>query len=535
MLNFQLRGYQQRCSDAVIDSWKRGNQSALVVMPTGSGKTEVFIDITRRELAEAGEDDAVLILSHLSLLTTQTTERIEQRTGIKAGVLQAEKQPPDNARVIISTMQSASDFFKVMTWIQNSKKRVIRIIIDECHREFSNSYDSIKETFPHAKRLSVTASPFVNGMLMSGMYDDVPFTISMQQLIDERWLVPLNLHPIKFDRTDIEVIGGTMLKLYLKKHKEQKGIIFVRTQDDAKKVAEAFTNKGVKAIAVTDKVTGAARDKAFSEFEHGDVDILVSCDVLTAGFDSRKCSVIFSVNTDSPVVFIQRGGRAMRTQDGTQRNHSHWKQSADFYIFGDAPTIKASEYEKMLSHALNPRKIEDCKTVSEQIDALELNGLLDHKDFETVKAAHKIVKIAEKLKMKLLSAYVENRELPDRFLNALIKTGALDNFKRMTHGTQWLTPKQENFLRSQGLGGQLIDPLKQGVKMTKNEASVLIDAIIKSKGGNTSKTKWTMPEGRFKGKPIWEVPHAARTAIIKYYPRSANAELIRKFEESRKK
>lgn len=227
----------------------------------------------------------------------------------------------------------------------------------------------------------------------------------------------------------------------------------------------------------------------------------------------------------------------MRPQDADSVKPEHWKQRSTAYCFGDAPTIENEQFERLMNHALNPRNsINDCDTITEQKEYLELNELKDTPEYELTSESYRIVKVAERLKMKLLAKYIENKELPAKFVNALVQTGAIDSFKKMTGGTKWSTPKQSNFLKTLGMpSGQIDPPFKQGVRMSKNEASLLIDAALKAKGKPVFRTKWTMPEGKFEGKPIWEVPHVARSVILKKYPCSANARLIRNFQESQKK
>ena len=65
-----LRPYQQAALTAVRDAYRQGHRSALVVMPTGTGKTVLFAEISR--LAKG----PVLVLAHRQELVEQAREKI---------------------------------------------------------------------------------------------------------------------------------------------------------------------------------------------------------------------------------------------------------------------------------------------------------------------------------------------------------------------------------------------------------------------------------------------------------------------------
>jgi len=45
---FHLHPYQQEAADAVWAAWQAGHRHVLVSLPTGTGKTEVAVDLIRR-------------------------------------------------------------------------------------------------------------------------------------------------------------------------------------------------------------------------------------------------------------------------------------------------------------------------------------------------------------------------------------------------------------------------------------------------------------------------------------------------------
>ena len=65
-----LRPYQQQALEAVRDAYRRGHRSVLVVMPTGTGKTVLFAEISR--LAKG----PVLVIAHRQELVEQARSKI---------------------------------------------------------------------------------------------------------------------------------------------------------------------------------------------------------------------------------------------------------------------------------------------------------------------------------------------------------------------------------------------------------------------------------------------------------------------------
>ena len=66
----QLRPYQEQALHAVRESYRSGHHRSLVVMPTGTGKTVLFAEISR--LAKG----PVLVLAHRQELVEQAREKI---------------------------------------------------------------------------------------------------------------------------------------------------------------------------------------------------------------------------------------------------------------------------------------------------------------------------------------------------------------------------------------------------------------------------------------------------------------------------
>ena len=212
-----LRPYQQELVDGVISAIERGDKHTLVVASTGAGKTVCMVKLSELLLEKCAEDEVILILSHLSLLTVQTKSKFKKFSPHTAvGVLQAEKMPSPNDKVIISTMQSAKVFSKIAHYYEMSKKKVKYIFVDESHFRWSDSYKEIFNTFNDAQTIEVTATPYRKNRLATSKYDSVAFQISLQEMIDQKYLVPPVLKQMVIEKFSLNANTKSLISLFEK-------------------------------------------------------------------------------------------------------------------------------------------------------------------------------------------------------------------------------------------------------------------------------------------------------------------------------
>lgn len=73
-----LRPYQQRAKEQIHTEWEQGRLRTLLVLPTGTGKTIVFVAVAEDQV-RAG--DRVLILAHRGELLEQAADQAAKTTG----------------------------------------------------------------------------------------------------------------------------------------------------------------------------------------------------------------------------------------------------------------------------------------------------------------------------------------------------------------------------------------------------------------------------------------------------------------------
>jgi len=488
----KLRDYQEACllnTYAALENHKH----IAVVMPTGSGKTAVFGAMIRKFLEE-NKYGKVVVVSHLSLLVSQTRNRLKVDWGLESGILQGTKMPHEDDRVVVTTMQSFRVFDKLMQWMNNYRKfsketdmnklQVKMIIIDECHYMGCESYEKIMGYFAStdAKVIGFTATPFRGNKLMTNMFEKVAFTMSMQELIDKKYLVPPRLHLTDFDTQDDEGMYTTILKIHKNYHPGMKGIVYLKTIEDCKTLRNILQQSGINASAITSDIDKNIRDKILKDFRCDfQLQILITCDVLTAGFDSPNIRVIYMpYKVNSVTTYLQRVGRGLRKMKG--------KAVCCVYVGADSPGIKKGFWEKINDQMLNAGR----KDYDRLDDELEYNEGLSE---EVYKWTKEVVAMANKVRdagYPQLHEMIMNKDFPNELLAVFVKEPPLNKGKSQDNPTR----NQYDKLIKLGL-------YHDG--LSKRECSYIIESYKRSQGYEHPKDE-IVPSGIHAGKHFKQVP-----------------------------
>ncbi len=156
---YQLRPYQQEAVANTVDYFKQRREPALIVLPTGAGKSLVIA-----ELAKIAKG-RVLVLAHVKELVEQNHAKYTSY-GLEAGVFSASLGKKDwNQKAIFGSVQSVArapdEFFQDFSLL----------VIDECHRvaeEGATQYQEViaklRARNPNLCILGLTATPYRLGM-----------------------------------------------------------------------------------------------------------------------------------------------------------------------------------------------------------------------------------------------------------------------------------------------------------------------------------------------------------------------------------
>src|ERR1041385_98277 len=337
-----LRPFQTAASDAIFIEWQE-NDSTLVVMPTGGGKTILFADVIRRVFPRRA-----LVLAHREELIFQARDKIQRVTGLRAdvemGEYRAESGLFDAARVIVSTIQtqcSGGDGGGRMGKFDPQRFGVL--IIDEAHHATSPSYRRGIDYYrsnPALKVLGVTATPDrADEEALGQVFQSVAFDYEVLDAIHDGWLVPIEqqmVHVEGLDYSSIRTTAGDLnggdLAAVLEAEKnlqqiaaaslkiigQRRALVFTASVKSAEMTAEIFNrHRPGMASWVCGKTDKDERRNVLAAFGAGKLQVVCNCGVLTEGFDDPGVEVVIMGRpTKSRSLYSQMVGRSTRPLPG---------------------------------------------------------------------------------------------------------------------------------------------------------------------------------------------------------------------------
>ena len=320
---------------AIKAHWTVSSKAATVVMPTGTGKTEVMIATV---VSECCRKACVLVPSNLlrqqtvdKFMTLGVLRQIGAISNLCANpVVGCLGSTPKNieelqtilnrSNVIITTVQLLSSKNFCDDYRQLLSKQCDLVIIDEAHHIPSKSWGEIKDVFTSVKCLQFTATPFRNdGKKIDG---DIIYNYPLAFAQQEGYFKPINYYRIReFDvnesdrsiaRKAVELLKEDIAKGY-------PHLLLVRssTKDRARDLYNNIYQKYYSEYEPVLIVSGngaSANRKALEKVKHGNSKIIVCVDMFSEGIDvpELKICAIHDKYKSLPITlqFIGRFARA---------------------------------------------------------------------------------------------------------------------------------------------------------------------------------------------------------------------------------
>ncbi|WP_218753764.1 DEAD/DEAH box helicase [Vibrio parahaemolyticus] len=345
---YTLRPYQADSVKAVIHYFRKHSIPAVIVLPTGAGKSLVIAELAR--LAKG----RVLVLAHVKELVEQNHAKYEGY-GLKGAIFSAGLgRKETDQQVVFASVQS------VVRNLDSFKNQFSLLVIDECHRvpdDKNSSYQKVithlRELNPGIKVLGLTATPYRLGMGWiyqyhtrgqvrteeSRFFRDCIFELPIRYLLDENFLTPARMMDapvLSYDFSQLKPANTGRYKeaemdMVIDKAKratpqiveqiiqyasERKGVmIFAATVRHAQEI-HGLLPEGETAIVIGDTPT-PERDAIIQAFKNREIKYLVNVSVLTTGFDAPHVDLIAILRpTESVSLYQQIVGRGLRLSEG---------------------------------------------------------------------------------------------------------------------------------------------------------------------------------------------------------------------------
>lgn len=348
---YELRPYQQEAVDSALDYFRKKRLPAVVVLPTGAGKSLVIAELAKIARGR------VLILAHVKELVEQNHLKYESY-GLEAGIYSAGLNQKDRAqKVIFGSIQSVANaddrFFRDFTLL----------VIDECHRvglEADSQYAQVIKRLKLNNKdiciLGLTATPYRLGL--GWIYNDSRrgelktremrffkhciYELPLEYMIRNKYLTPpvkVDIPVTSYDFSELTEDGRpysmAQLEEVLKRQRRLTPLIIKNIVD----IAETYQRQGVmifsstvnhaqevmeslpagQARLVVGDTEDSERDRIIEAFKNKAFKYLVNVSVLTTGFDAAHVDVIAILRpTESVSLYQQIIGRGLRLDTGKQ-------------------------------------------------------------------------------------------------------------------------------------------------------------------------------------------------------------------------
>ncbi len=309
----------------------------LLVSPTGSGKTEMMMEIMRRLVARGGK---AIFLAHRKELIDSPSMRLD-RAGIDHGVIMSgHKRVRPWCQIQVASIQTLTARMK------RGLPEATLVVYDEAHHARSESGERLLAQYPNAHILGASATPWrKDGLGLGHLFDDVVVAATPGQLIRDGFLVPYTgfvydapeLARVRVVASDYaadeldKVMGGTaicgnIVGQYLAHAAGKRAALFAVNIEHSRFIRDRFLAAGVPAEHVDGETPKDEREAIFARLASGETLVLCNCNVATEGWDCPPLElVILARPTKSLVLALQMIGRGLRTFPGKTvcRIHDH--------------------------------------------------------------------------------------------------------------------------------------------------------------------------------------------------------------------
>ncbi|WP_081948920.1 DEAD/DEAH box helicase [Litchfieldella xinjiangensis] len=348
-----LRPYQQQAVARVVEHFRASDEAAVVVLPTGSGKSLVIAELAR--LARG----RVLVLAHVRELVEQNHGKY-QAYGLEADIFSAGLGRKESGRqVVFGSVQSVVRNLEAFTAEEAQRGAFTLLVIDECHRvslEQDSSYrqviEHLRQQNPRLKVLGLTATPYRLGQgfiyhrhhrgMVRGEADsvfaDCVFEQPLRLMVKQGYLAEPRRIDVAVERYDFSTLVPSTRGLFseaelnraasgqrvtpgivaeiVERARERRGVmIFAATVLHAEEIVGYLP--AAETALITGETPSRERQRIIADFKAERLKYLVNVAVLTTGFDAPHVDLIAILRpTESVSLYQQIVGRGLRLAPG---------------------------------------------------------------------------------------------------------------------------------------------------------------------------------------------------------------------------
>jgi len=346
---YKLRDYQQEAVDNTIKYFQKKREPALIVLPTGAGKSLVIAELAR--IAKG----RVLVLAHVKELVEQNHSKYTSYN-LEAGIFSASLGKKDwDQKAIFGSVQSVArapdHFFNDFSLL----------VIDECHRvdeegdtQYQEVIRKLRAKNPNLAILGLTATPYRMGIgwiyeyshrgelktEQPKFFKQCVYELPLSYMIKNKFLtqpvkvdIPVTCYDFSelteknrmYTLSEVEELLKNQKRLTplivknivdITERFKRKGVmIFSSTVNHAKEIMDYLPENEARVVLGDTEIS--ERDQIVEDFKQKKFKYLVNVSVLTTGFDAPHVDVIAILRpTESNSLYQQIVGRGLRLEPG---------------------------------------------------------------------------------------------------------------------------------------------------------------------------------------------------------------------------
>ncbi|KAH9982668.1 P-loop containing nucleoside triphosphate hydrolase protein [Lactifluus volemus] len=362
-----LRPYQENCLKACLDAHNSGATRIGVSLPTGAGKTAVFISLLSWLEPRKSRPDAkrsLVIVNSIELARQAAAQAKFQRPDWTVEIEQGGKhRASGNADLTVATYQTLLEPGRLPKFPPQHLKAVV---VDEAHHAAAPSYRRIlsffhpeircPENYTHTQSsgdavpifgFSATFSRH-DGLALGSVFERIVYHRDFLDMIKEQWLcnvrfttvkanidmkgVTINSHSGDFSPTSLahvintETLNKLVVQTWLDRaaRDRKSTVVFAVTVAHVRALTETFRSAGIDARYLYARTPIVERNALIEDFKAGRFPVLLNCALLTEGTDIPNIDcVVVARPTRSRNVFLQMIGRGVRLSPGTGKKDCH--------------------------------------------------------------------------------------------------------------------------------------------------------------------------------------------------------------------
>jgi ATP-dependent helicase IRC3 len=397
-----LRDYQVAALESIVRADAEGCKRGLVILPTGTGKTQIASSLPEAIGLNGWEVMAFIVAQEE--LAFQAMESLQRANPtLRVTLEKAEHHGDIDADIVVASIDTLSRSEGRLAAFAEIPFRVI--FLDECHAAVSPKYLKVLRELrvlkgednvdPQRLLIGLTATPKrFDGLALERIFDKIVFRRGIREMVEQKWIADpvayrietgLGLDDIQMRQGDFATgalsqkvntptINALIVQKYLQYGKGLPAIAFTVDIDHSECLADVFRHHGLAFEAISSNTPKARRKELVEAHRNMDILGLASCQALLTGFDSPPATVaLFARPTCSSLLYTQALGRVLRPYPAPESAATHTgyvKTNAIILDFVGASS-KHRLFTASTLFGLNPQFDPEGKSITRAVAAME--------------------------------------------------------------------------------------------------------------------------------------------------------------------